>query len=61
MVVFSDDPDRWTIPNSRFVASARPDQDGHFKYVVSRPVGITPLLPTTSRRERAAIRNCSSG
>ncbi len=31
VIVFSEDPDRWTIPNSRFVVSARPDQDGHFK------------------------------
>lgn len=31
VVVFSDDPDQWTIPMSRWVAGARPDQDGRFK------------------------------
>jgi hypothetical protein len=31
VVVFSDDPDHWTIPMSRWVAGARPDQDGRFK------------------------------
>ena len=31
ILVFSTDPDRWTLPNSRFVVSARPDQDGHYK------------------------------
>jgi hypothetical protein len=31
ILVFSTDPDLWTLPNSRFVVSARPDPDGHFK------------------------------
>ncbi|MEN3339057.1 MAG: hypothetical protein V7647_2733 [Acidobacteriota bacterium] len=31
VMVFSDDPERWTIPNSRYVVSARPDQEGRFK------------------------------
>ena len=31
VVVFSDDPDQWTIPMSRWVTGARPDQDGRFK------------------------------
>jgi protocatechuate 3,4-dioxygenase beta subunit len=31
VVVFSDDPDHWSMPMSRWVAGARPDQDGRFK------------------------------
>lgn len=31
VVLFSDDPDHWAIPMSRWVAGARPDQDGRFK------------------------------
>jgi hypothetical protein len=31
VVVFSDDPQQWTLPLSRWVAGARPDQDGRFK------------------------------
>jgi hypothetical protein len=31
LVVFSDDPQRWTFVNSRFVAGTRPDQDGRFQ------------------------------
>jgi protocatechuate 3,4-dioxygenase beta subunit len=31
VVVFSDDPDHWTVPMSRWIAGARPDQDGRFK------------------------------
>ena len=31
VVVFSDDPDQWTIPMSRWVAGTRPDQEGRFK------------------------------
>ena len=31
LVVFSDEPQRWTAPNSRYVAGARPDQDGRFQ------------------------------
>ena len=30
-IVFSDDPQQWTLPMSRWVSSARPDQDGAFK------------------------------
>jgi hypothetical protein len=30
LVVFSDDPQRWTLPNSRYVLRAQPDQDGRF-------------------------------
>jgi hypothetical protein len=38
LVVFSDDPQRWTFVNSRFVAGTRPDQDGRFQ-VKSLPPG----------------------
>jgi len=31
VVVFSDDPDQWSIPMSRWIAGTRPDQDGRFK------------------------------
>lgn len=31
VIVFSDDPDHWTLPMSRWVAGARPDQEGRFK------------------------------
>jgi hypothetical protein len=31
VVVFSDDPQRWTVPNGRYVYGARPDQDGRFQ------------------------------
>jgi protocatechuate 3,4-dioxygenase beta subunit len=38
LVVFSDDPQRWTLVNSRFVAGTRPDQDGRFQ-VKNLPAG----------------------
>jgi hypothetical protein len=31
VVVFSDDPQRWTAPNTRHVAGSRPDQAGRFQ------------------------------
>jgi hypothetical protein len=31
LVVFSDDPQRWTLPGSRYVNGTRPDQDGRFR------------------------------
>ena len=31
VVVFSDDPEHWALPMSRWVSGARPDQDGRFK------------------------------
>ena len=31
LVVFSDDPQRWTMPNSRYVLRAQPDEDGRFE------------------------------
>jgi Carboxypeptidase regulatory-like domain len=38
VVVFSDDPEQWTLPMSRWVSGARPDQDGRFK-IRSMPSG----------------------
>ena len=38
LVVFSDEPQRWSAPNSRYIASARPDQEGRFQ-VKSLPPG----------------------
>lgn len=32
VVVFSDDPERWTVPQTRYVAGSRPDQDGRFQF-----------------------------
>ena len=31
VVVFSDEPQRWTVPNSRYVHGARPDHEGRFQ------------------------------
>jgi Carboxypeptidase regulatory-like domain len=38
MVVFSDTPEHWRLPMTRWVAGARPDQDGRFK-VQNLPAG----------------------
>ena len=31
VLVFSDDPQRWTLPNSRYVFHAQPNEDGRFE------------------------------
>jgi hypothetical protein len=31
-VIFAEDPEKWTLPVNRWVASARPDQEGRFKF-----------------------------
>ncbi len=31
VVIFSEDPQKWTAPMTRYVASARPNQDGRFQ------------------------------
>jgi len=31
VVVFAQDPDKWTLPQNRWMASARPDQEGQFR------------------------------
>lgn len=38
LVVFADDPQRWTLPNSRYIVGTRPDQDGRFQ-VKNLPAG----------------------
>jgi protocatechuate 3,4-dioxygenase beta subunit len=32
VVMFSDDQQKWTLPMNRWISSARPDQDGRFKF-----------------------------
>jgi hypothetical protein len=31
LVIFSDDPQRWSLPNTRYVVGRRPDQNGRFQ------------------------------
>ena len=38
VVIFSDDPEHWGLPMSRWISGARPDQDGRFK-VRNMPAG----------------------
>jgi protocatechuate 3,4-dioxygenase beta subunit len=38
VVVFSEDPEQWSMPMSRWISGARPDQDGRFK-IRSMPPG----------------------
>jgi len=38
LVIFSDDPQRWALPASRYIAGRRPDQNGRFE-VKSLPPG----------------------
>jgi Carboxypeptidase regulatory-like domain len=39
VVVFPDDPQKWNLPMNRWTASARPDQDGRFKFTNLPPGG----------------------
>jgi hypothetical protein len=32
VVVFAEDQQKWTLPGNRWIASSRPDQEGHFKF-----------------------------
>ena len=32
VVVFAEDQEKWTLPSNRWTVSARPDQDGTFKF-----------------------------
>ena len=32
VVVFSDDEEQWTVPQTRYIAGVRPDQDGRFQF-----------------------------
>ena len=38
LAVFSDDPQRWTLPGSRYITGTRPDQEGRFQ-VKGLPAG----------------------
>jgi len=38
LVVFSDESQKWSLPNSRFVAATRPDQEGRFQ-IKNLPAG----------------------
>jgi len=38
LVVFSDEPQKWSLANSRYVAGTRPDQDGRFQ-IKNLPAG----------------------
>lgn len=38
LVVFPDDPQKWSLPNSRYVTGTRPDQEGRFQ-VKNLPAG----------------------
>jgi len=31
IVVFADEPQKWTLPNSRYITATRPDQEGRFQ------------------------------
>jgi hypothetical protein len=31
VVLFADDPQKWSLPNTRYVTGTRPDQDGRFQ------------------------------
>lgn len=32
VVVFPEDPQKWTVPQNRYMASSRPDQEGRFRF-----------------------------
>lgn len=38
VVIFADDPQKWSLPNSRYVSGSRPDQEGRFQ-VKNLPAG----------------------
>jgi hypothetical protein len=37
-VIFADEPQKWSLPNSRYVAGTRPDQEGRFQ-IKNLPAG----------------------
>jgi protocatechuate 3,4-dioxygenase beta subunit len=45
VVVFPDDPQRWTLPSNRYIFGARPDQDGRFQ-IKSVPAGSYLAIAT---------------
>jgi protocatechuate 3,4-dioxygenase beta subunit len=38
LVIFADEPQKWSLPNSRYVAGTRPDQEGRFQ-IKNLPAG----------------------
>src|SRR6185436_7505239 len=38
VVVFADEPQKWTLPNSRYITGSRPDQEGRFQ-IKNLPAG----------------------
>ena len=55
VVVFAEDPSKWALPLTRWTASSRPDQDGHFKFANLPPGAYHASRSNTSRRETGAI------
>jgi hypothetical protein len=43
LVVFSDEPQKWSVPNSRYVAGVRPDQEGRFQVKNLPPGGYLAI------------------
>ena len=43
LVVFSDEPQKWSVPNSRYVAGVRPDQEGRFQIKNLPPGGYLAI------------------
>jgi hypothetical protein len=58
VIVFADDPAKWG-PHSRFIESARPDQQGRFTIEGCRPAGIWRLPWDTWSLATNGIRICS--
>lgn len=64
VVIFSEDPQRWALPFTRYVGATRPDQDGRFtmrgsRCAASRPAPTTASRPTTFPRGTGETRRCS--
>ena len=58
--MFSEIPEQWRLPMTRWVTGTRPDQDGRFK-VQNLPAGsYWRSRSTTCRRASGAIRSCST-
>ena len=61
VVVFSDEPQNWSLPNSRYVTGTRPDQEGRFQIKNLPAAGTTRSRSTTWRRVNGTIPMSSSG
>jgi 5-hydroxyisourate hydrolase-like protein (transthyretin family) len=58
VIVFADDPQKWG-PHSRFIQSARPDQQGRFTMRGLPPGAYRAIAVVTWNLERNRIRMCS--